>query len=207
MTLIALKTAGRVEPEESIDQETAPASVDVEAGYAVVLNSSSKWVLANAGALATSTGVYIAGRKAKAGDGLTAYRFGVLDGFILAGAYNSLVYLSDTDGRIADAAGTIRVVVGRVIGGWAVPLGTAANKLLKLDPSLTGAVAETSGITVLTDSTGVTPDSTIENVPAATAATTDTSAASLTSVNTSITAIENNLSDLAAKVNAILAAG
>ena len=61
-----------------------------------------------------------------------------------------------------------------------------------------------SGVTVLTNSTGVTPDSTVENVPAATAASSDTSAASLTSTNASLTAIENSLSDLAAKVNAII---
>lgn len=63
-----------------------------------------------------------------------------------------------------------------------------------------------SGVTQLTDSTGATPNNTIENVPAATAASTDTSAASLTSTNAALTAIENSLSDLAAKVNAIIAA-
>lgn len=66
--------------------------------------------------------------------------------------------------------------------------------------------SEIAAITVLTDNTGATPDNTIANVPAATAASTDTSAASLASVNTSLTAIENNISDLTAKVNAIRAA-
>lgn len=64
--------------------------------------------------------------------------------------------------------------------------------------------AAIAALTALTDSTGVaSPNSTIENVPAATAASTDTSAASLTSVNASLTAIENSLADLAAKINAI----
>ena len=63
-----------------------------------------------------------------------------------------------------------------------------------------------SGVTALTDNTGATANNTIENVPAATAASTDTSAASLTSTNASLTAIENNIADLTAKVNAIIAA-
>lgn len=63
-----------------------------------------------------------------------------------------------------------------------------------------------SGVTALTNSTGVTANNTVENVPAATAASTDTSAASLASTNTALTAIENSLSDLTAKVNEIIAA-
>lgn len=63
-----------------------------------------------------------------------------------------------------------------------------------------------AAITSLTDSTGATPNNTVENVPAAVAAATDTTAASLTSTNAALTAAENNLSDLTAKVNAILTA-
>lgn len=63
-----------------------------------------------------------------------------------------------------------------------------------------------TNITALTDNTGASANNTIENVPAATAASTDTSAASLASTNAALTAIENNIADLAAKVNAILAA-
>ena len=63
-----------------------------------------------------------------------------------------------------------------------------------------------SGVTALTDNTGATANNTIENVPAVTAASTDTSAASLTSTNAALTAIENNIADLTAKVNAIIAA-
>lgn len=59
--------------------------------------------------------------------------------------------------------------------------------------------------TSITDNTSATANSTLENVPAATAANTDASAASLTSTNAALTAVENNLADLAAKVNAILA--
>lgn len=50
----------------------------------------------------------------------------------------------------------------------------------------------------LTDSTGQTPDTTIENVPAATTGVAD---ASVSSVNTALTAVEKNLSDLADQSN------
>lgn len=65
-------------------------------------------------------------------------------------------------------------------------------------------VGDQTAVADLTDSTGVTPDATIENVPAATAAVTDTTAASLTSTNAALTAVENNCSDLAAKINTII---
>jgi hypothetical protein len=52
--------------------------------------------------------------------------------------------------------------------------------------------------------TGATANNTMTAVADATAASTDTSAASLTSVNAAIAAIENNFADLQAKVNAII---
>lgn len=55
--------------------------------------------------------------------------------------------------------------------------------------------------------TGATANNTMTAVADAVAAATDTTAASLTSVNTAIAAIENNFADLQAKVNAIIAAG
>lgn len=54
--------------------------------------------------------------------------------------------------------------------------------------------------------TGATANDTMTAIADATAASTDTSAASLTSVNTAIAAIENNFADLQTKVNAIVAA-
>ena len=71
---------------------------------------------------------------------------------------------------------------------------------------LTDAKTAVGALTSLTDSSGGTADNTIAAIPAATAASTDTSAASLTSTNASITAIKNGLADLTAKVNAILSA-
>ncbi len=64
-----------------------------------------------------------------------------------------------------------------------------------------GSGAPQADISALTNSTGATPDNTIENVPAATAAPVDTNAASLASTNTALTAIENNISDLTDQIN------
>jgi len=63
-----------------------------------------------------------------------------------------------------------------------------------------------AALVALTDSSGGTANNTVEVIPAATAATTDTSAASLTSTNASITAIKNDVADLTAKMNTVIAA-
>lgn len=72
--------------------------------------------------------------------------------------------------------------------------------------SAVAAKTQVAALVALTDSSGGTANNTVELVPAATAASTDTSAASLASVNTMRTAIQNDIADLAAKVNAIITA-
>lgn len=67
-------------------------------------------------------------------------------------------------------------------------------------------LAAVDAIVNLTDNSAGTADNTVAAMPAATAATTDTSAASLASVNTTLTAIRNNVADLTAKVNELLTA-
>lgn len=87
-------------------------------------------------------------------------------------------------------------------------LGIGATGKLVVDGSTISATgyAAAAALTALTDNSGGTADNTIAAVPAATAATTDTSAASLASTNTALTAIKNDIADLTAKVNAIIAA-
>lgn len=70
---------------------------------------------------------------------------------------------------------------------------------------LRGGVLQQAAITALTDSSGGTSGgNTIPAVSAATAAATDTSAASLTSTNAAITALKNDIATLAAKLNVAL---
>lgn len=65
-------------------------------------------------------------------------------------------------------------------------------------------VGDQTAIVHLTDSTGVTPDSTIANVVAASAAAGEATAADLTTTNAALAVLEENDSDLAAKIEAIL---
>lgn len=74
--------------------------------------------------------------------------------------------------------------------------------------SANGFVGTVSGAVTavaLTNNSGGTVSDTIAAVPAATAASTDTSAASLASTNTALTAIKNDIASLTAKLNAVIA--
>lgn len=76
----------------------------------------------------------------------------------------------------------------------------AAQFTGKMNSSALAAIAN------LTDSSAGTPTDIVVAIPAAVAATTDTTAAQLVSVNASFAAIRNEVASLAAKVNAILTA-
>ena len=76
------------------------------------------------------------------------------------------------------------------------------KQLLVLETQLNAIGA----ITPLTDSSGGTANNTIAVIPAATAASTDTSAASLASTNAALTTLRDAIADIAAKVNAIIGA-
>jgi hypothetical protein len=68
----------------------------------------------------------------QAGITITAVRKGVVDlGDALdALAFNAVVYASDTDGTLGDAAGTVSKVVGEVIPAFGA---TTADKLLRVN--------------------------------------------------------------------------
>lgn len=87
-----------------------------------------------------------------------------------------------------------------------IELGMVPPLASEVASQIEGVVAAVGALTPLTDSSGGTANNTIAAIPAATAAATDTTAASLTSTNASITALQNAVADLAAKVNAIIAA-
>jgi hypothetical protein len=122
-----------VEVVESIEQMTLPAAEAITAGAPVRIDTAGKFTNAN-GTTTTENDAYgVATKTVPAGMALTAIKKGVMDGFVLAGAYWSLVYISDTDGRLGDTAGTASKVAGRVIPAWSQTLGTAADKLLLVD--------------------------------------------------------------------------
>jgi hypothetical protein len=130
MANIALATAARVRVVESIEQMTLICAEAIVAGAPVRIDTAGKFTNAN-GTTTTENRVYgIASQSKAAGLALTAIRRGVLDGYNFTQAYDAPIYLSDTDGTLADAAGTVSTIIGRVIPGTSTTLGTAYDKLL-----------------------------------------------------------------------------
>jgi len=133
MAAIAVTTAGRIRIVESIEQATLPAGEAILAGAPVRFDTHGNFVNGNA-TTSTEAAIYgIATSSVAANEALTAVKKGVLDGFTLNGAFGSLAYVSDTDATIADAAGTVSVIVGRVIAAKGQQIGTAADKLLAVN--------------------------------------------------------------------------
>ena len=122
----------RVVTRNSEHQHTAPAGEAFNAGQYIRWNTSTgKFELGNATSSGEVGDGFIAERTAAVGDPATGLKGPViLDvGDALSSLnYGASVYLSDTDGTLADAAGTVSTVVGKVVPGWA---GTA-KKLLRL---------------------------------------------------------------------------
>jgi hypothetical protein len=134
MANIALVTANRVSVVESVQQKTLVAAEAITAGAPVRIDTAGKFTNAN-GTTTTENDAYgIATKTVVAGEALTAVKLGTMDGFDLSGlAYNARVYISDTDGRLADAAGTASKVVGRVVPGTSTTTGTAYDKILSVE--------------------------------------------------------------------------
>ena len=135
MADIALVTADKIEVVESSIQMTLPAAEAITAGMGVRLDTTNgKWTKANGTSAAEARIWGIATKTVAAGMPLTAIRKGVMDGWDLSGLnYDAVVYLSDTDGRLADANGTVNVAAGRVIPGTSTTLGTAYDKILSVE--------------------------------------------------------------------------
>jgi len=100
--------------------------------------------------------------------------------------------------ELINAFGGTGVATNERVAGTSL-VNAVKNANVKTKPAVVALVA-------LTDSTAGTPDNTVAAIPAAVAATTDATAAQLVSVNTAFTAIRNDLSDLTAKLNAVIAA-
>lgn len=136
MALIALLTASKVEVVHSVRQMTLPAAEDIVPGAPVRLDTTSgKFTNANGTSAAEARvwGIAVGTHTILAGMPVTAVRSGVLDGFNFSQAYDAPIYASDTDGRLGDAAGTVSLVVGRVIPATGELLGNAFAKLLSVE--------------------------------------------------------------------------
>ncbi len=94
---------------------TGIAAAAIEAGQVVYIDSSGDVDLADASAAGTATARGIALESAGAGQAIDFCERGWLFGFTLSQAYSAAIYLSDTAGDLADAVGTVTVLVGRVV--------------------------------------------------------------------------------------------
>lgn len=131
MADIAVATAGKIHIVGAPNQQlTLKSGEAIVAGAPVRINTSGLFVNGN-GTDATESAVYgIATASVASGFAVTAVRKGILDGFTFSQAYNAPIYVSDTDARLGDAAGTVSIKVGRVIPGTA---SDTPDKLLFVD--------------------------------------------------------------------------
>lgn len=140
MVDLALGSSGLVSlvgDKGTIQRGHIPALVDLTAGEAVIIDPTTGKYAAARGTTAPLGRVYgLTLRAVKAGYGVTVLRSGIMDGWDLSAlAYDAPVYLSDTaGGLLATAAGTVTVVIGRVVPGTSTMLGTAYDKLLEILP-------------------------------------------------------------------------
>jgi hypothetical protein len=116
MTAIAV-TAAKVAviPEVEHDIRSYIATATITAGQAMYILTTGKVGVADANDSGKQQFRGIALNGGAAGSAIDVLHYGEVTGFTLAGNADSLVYLSDTAGELADAAGTMSVVVGRVV--------------------------------------------------------------------------------------------
>lgn len=91
------------------------AAATITRGQLVYINSSGKADLASAAATGTAQVVGMALKDAAAGQVVPVLYRGWVAGFTVSGsAYEARLYLSNTAGAMADAAGTVPVTIARV---------------------------------------------------------------------------------------------
>lgn len=126
-------TIAAARPVQVIEQFTGPAAEAITSGQYVRYNvTTGKVELGKGTTAAEARKGGIAVQSAAAGETVTAVRKGDLDvgNALSALTYDDDVYLSDTDGILADAAGTVSLIVGTVVPAWGA---TTADKLLRVD--------------------------------------------------------------------------
>lgn len=139
MADIALVTAGRVHLVEAIghgQQRSLISGELIVAGAPVYIDPTTGRVFNSDANVAGKNVVYgIASiGVGSAGLAVTVIKVGTLDGYNLdAVPFGASIFVSDTAGRLADAAGTLSLPVGRVVPGLAVPIGTTPDKLLEVN--------------------------------------------------------------------------
>lgn len=127
-----------IDTHDGTETFTAPSEEALNAGQFARLNTSTGFMALGNATTSTEAGAGgerrgIAINTIAANETTTFVKKGLLNvGTALSGmAYGASVYLSDTDGTLADADdGTTTVIVGEVVPGYA---STTPDKLLKVD--------------------------------------------------------------------------
>jgi hypothetical protein len=91
------------------------AAVAITAGQIVYEDTAGKADLADASAAGTTVVPAVALQTVGAGSAVNVLKKGHVEGFTIAQAYGAQIFLSDTAGALADAAGTVSVAVGRIV--------------------------------------------------------------------------------------------
>lgn len=105
------------------------AAVAIEAGQPVYINSAGKYALADANGSGTTYFRGIALETVGAGRPLSVLVEGELYGYTFSQAYDAEIFVSNSVGELADAAGSTSLSVGRVVPFWH---GASASKILKV---------------------------------------------------------------------------
>lgn len=117
MSAIAL-TAAKIAPvfADECRIRTRIAAVTITAGQALYVNTSGDDDLADGNGSGTKQFDGIALNGGGAGQAIDVLQEGECYGFTLSGlAYGALAYVGDTAGVLDTAAGTVTVIVGRVV--------------------------------------------------------------------------------------------
>lgn len=105
------------------------AGAAITAGQAIYIDSNGKAQLADASVSGTAGCRGVALKTVAAGQPVPVIKRGLIGGFTISQAYDAVIYLSDTTGALADAAGTVSTTVGRV-----VPVNSGSvSKMLYID--------------------------------------------------------------------------
>lgn len=124
-----------VAPVLVFEQVTGPVNEAVLAGQYTRINTTTGMRQLGNGTNSTEVGVWagIAMRSAESGGAITFVRRGIISlgpTALSALAYGANVFLSDTDGMLDTAAGTVSTVIGKVVPGYG---STTPDKLLFVD--------------------------------------------------------------------------
>lgn len=113
ITVTAAKV-GLIDPQNA-DVSSHIATETITKGQAVYILTTGKVGVADANAAGKQQFRGIALNGGGAGQAIDVVHDGLVSGFTVTGNANALLYLSDTAGALADAAGTMTVAAARIL--------------------------------------------------------------------------------------------